>query len=218
MHIVPLLVLLGASVYPLSGQTGVRSFLHNFPTHRGNFRVTIAVPDASAGPRCEIVGAREIKVTCTYTPTPRSLTSSQDETRLVLNRAMLTFDTIREGYMFVDLTLTNEGARSISGQRLVSLAVDDEAGLNMVRRVLPTVDFSKLVPGTPVAFSERLLIGGFLPGRYKVSLLLRNPDPSLKDDPARNILLSDEGVADPSTGSNTIAHFTVGPPSDSFPK
>ena len=111
--------------------------------------------------------------------------------------------------MFIDLTLTNEAARPISGQQLVSLAVDDEAGRNMIRRVLRTVDFAKLVPGTPVTFSERLLIGAFRPGRYRISLLIRNPDPALKDNSARNILLSDEGVAEPSTGSNAIANFAV---------
>jgi hypothetical protein len=136
---------------------------------------------------------------------------SKDELRIVLNQAVFSFGTIRDSYMLIDLTLTNEGPSPISGPPAISLTVNDEAGHNMVRRVLPKVDLSKLSPGVPVTFSERLLIGGFRAGHYTISLLIPNPDPSLKDNSARNILLSNEGVADSTNGLNTIAHFTVGP-------
>jgi hypothetical protein len=146
-----------------------------------------------------------------YTATPRSPKRGKDEQRIVLNRAELAFGTIRDSYMVVDLTFTNEGASPISGPHTAYLAVDNDAGQNMVRRVLPKMDLSKLSPGVPVTFSERFLIGGFRAGRYRISLLIPNTDPSLKDDPGRNVLLSNEGVAVPVTGSNTIAHFRVGP-------
>jgi hypothetical protein len=113
--------------------------------------------------------------------------------------------------MLADLTFTNEGANFIPGLQTVYLTIDDESHHNMVRRVLPKVDFAKLSPGVPATFSERFLIGGFRPGHYMISLLIPNPDPSLKNNPASNILLSNEGVAEPAIGSNTIAHFMVGP-------
>lgn len=117
--------------------------------------------------------------------------------------------------MLVDLTFTNEGTNSISEAHVVSLVIDDEAGHNIVRRVLPKVDLAKLSPGVPVTFSERLLVGGFHPGRYSISLSIPNPGPALKDNPAHNILLSNEGVADSKLGLNTIAHFTVEVSNDS---
>jgi hypothetical protein len=109
------------------------------------------------------------------------------------------------------LTFTNEGSGLILGPHTVYLTIDDEHGQNMVRRVLRKTDFSKLSIGVPATFSERLLIGGFRPGHYTISLLIPSSDPSLKNNPERNILLSSEGVARPVIGSNTIAHFNVGP-------
>lgn len=175
-------------------------------------RVTARVPVGSAGaPHCEVIETHEIKINCTYTATPRSSKRGTGEQRIVLNRAVLSFGTIRDSYMLVDLTFTNEGASPISGPHIVYLAIDDDAGRNMVRRALSKVDLSKLPPAVPVTFSERFLIGGFRAGQYTISLLISNTDPSLKDNPGRNVLLSNDGVADPTTGSNTIAHFRVGP-------
>jgi hypothetical protein len=203
-----LLALQAASLSSMFGQNQVQFAVHN---QQKAPRVPAPVQAGSiAAPHCEITGTQEIKIACTYTPVPRSSQSGKDELRIVLNRAVLSFGTIRDSYMLIDLTLTNEGAGLISGLHAVFLAVDDEASHNMVRRVLPKVDLSKLFPGVPVTFSERLPIGGFRAGRYTISLLIPNPDPTLRDNPARNILLSNEGVADSTIGLNTIAHFTVG--------
>jgi len=178
--------------------------------HAASFRSSAPITLGSAtAPVCETIEAQEVMITCTYTATPRS--SNPDRQRIVLNRAVLSFGTKRDGFMFVDLTFTNEGASISSASHTVFLTIDDEEGHNMLRRVLPKVDFRKLPPGSPVTFSERFLVGGFRRGRYAISLLIPNPDPSLKNNPASNILLNNEGVANPATGLNTIAHFTVGP-------
>ena len=178
--------------------------------HAVSFRVSAPVtPRSATASVCETVEAQEVKITCTYTATPRP--SNPDEQRIVLNRAVLSFGTKRDSFMFVDLTFTNEGASVPSVLHTIYLTIEDEEGHNVVRRVLPKVDFRKLPPGEPVTFSERFLIGGFRRGRYAISLLIPNPDPSLKNNPAHNILLSSDGVANPTTGSNTVAHFTVGP-------
>jgi Domain of unknown function (DUF4832) len=191
---------------------GAKSKLDKFIQDRKSSGATPpASSETATGPRCEVIGDRDKKITCTYTPTTRSSRESKDEIRIVLNGAVLSFGTIRDSYMLVDLTFTNEGAGFIPGPHTVYLTIDDESGQNMVRRVLPKVDFSKLSPGVPTTFSERFLIGGFRPGHYTISLMIPNSDPSLKNNPERNILLSSEGVTGPMIGSNTIAHFNVGP-------
>jgi hypothetical protein len=207
-----LLALQAASLSSLLEHNHVQFAVYMLSQEQTTSRATPRVPVGSEGaPHCEISETHEIKITCMYTATPRSPKRGKDEQRIVLNRAELAFGTIRDSYMVVDLTFTNEGASPISGPHTAYLAVDNDAGQNMVRRVLPKMDLSKLSPGVPVTFSERFLIGGFRAGRYRISLLIPNTDPSLKDDPGRNVLLSNEGVADPVTGSNTIAHFRVGP-------
>lgn len=206
-----LLLLQAASLGSFFGQNGVQLALCKVSQEQKASRVTAAVPaESAAAPHCEIIGTQEIRITCTYTPILRSSPSGNGDLRIVLNRAVLSFGTIRDSYMLIDLTLTNEGASPISGPPAITLTVNDEAGHNMVRRVLAKVDLSRLSPGVPLTFSERLLIGGFRAGHYTISLLIPNSDPSLKDNPARNILLSNEGVADSTIGLNTIAHFTVG--------
>jgi len=47
------------------------------------------------------------------------------------------------------------------------------------------------------------------PGRYFLRLWIPNPDPALKFDPARNLLLSNEGVPEPKSGLNRIATISV---------
>ncbi len=167
-------------------------------------------PGLPAAPRCETIGTEDLKITCTYTATVRPPNRGKDKQRIVLNRAELSFGTKRDSYMLIDLTFMTEEARPNARPYTVYLTVDDEGGHNMVRRALPKVDFSKLTPGVPATFSERLLIGGFRPGRYIISLVIPNPEPSQKNNPASNILLSNVGVADPTIGSNVIARFIAG--------
>ena len=201
-----------ASYCWLFGLSGIQIGPNNLIQQRDTRGVTALPPsEASTAPHCEITGVRDLKITCQYSPTRRSSTGSKDEIRLVLNRAVLSFGTVRDSFMFVDLTFTNEGASLIPGHGTVYLTIEDETGQNMVRRPLPKTDLSKLSPGIPTTFSERFLIGGFRRGRYTLSLLIPNLDPTQKNSPGHNMLLSSEGVPDPRNGSNTIAHFTIKP-------
>jgi hypothetical protein len=174
-------------------------------------RVPAAGQDKTpTGPQCETSGTREITIVCTYTPTHQPVIDPEDAIRIVLNRAQLSFETKRESHMFVELEFTNEGREQIAHAPTVYLAIDDDAGRNVVRRVLSHVDLSKIQPSERLTFSERLLVGAFSAGRYAIFLSIPNPNSSLKDNPSSNILFSNVGVADPTTGLNRIANFTVG--------
>jgi len=205
-----LLVLQAASFRSGFVQSKVQCALHQVsgePTTSG--ATAMVPPDSATAPQCEILGIQKIKITCTYTPTTHSSPRGKDQSRIVLNRALLSFGTEHESFMVVKLTLTNEGTKVISEPHAVYLAVDDETGQNMVRRILPKVDISKLFPGLRVTFSEQFLVGGFRSGRYSIYLSIPNLDPLLKSDPTHNLLLSSMGVSDPSTGRITLAHFNV---------
>jgi len=204
-----LLALEAASLSSLFGQHGVQFAPHKVSQELTTSRATAPAADSVAAPHCEVLGTQEIRITCTYTPTPHSSPRGKDQRRIVLNRALLSFGTEHESFMVVKLTLTNEGTKVISEPHAVYLAVDDETGQNMVRRILPKVDISKLFPGLRVTFSEQFLVGGFRSGRYSIYLSIPNLDPLLKSDPTHNLLLSSMGVSDPSTGRITLAHFNV---------
>lgn len=111
--------------------------------------------------------------------------------------------------MRVELTFTNASGHAISETRTVYIAIDDDAGENHIRRPLPRVDFTKLVPGQSTTFSDVLRAPAFQPGHYKIYLWIPSSDPSLKFDATRNFLLSNSGVPDEKSGLNTIAAFTV---------
>ncbi|MFY9532245.1 MAG: DUF4832 domain-containing protein [Candidatus Acidiferrales bacterium] len=163
-----------------------------------------------AAPQCATTEQHdEITITCDYTSTPRSVSNGESEPRIVLNRAVLAFKTHEENMMRVELTLTNEGKTSVSEARAVYLAIDDDAGKNYVRRLLPNVDFRELAPGKRVTFSDRLRIGRFLAGHYTFHLWIPSRNPSLEFNPAHNLLISSAGVPDPRTGLNTLAAFAV---------
>lgn len=165
---------------------------------------------APTGTQCETTGRSEVTITCTYTPTHHGASDPKDAVRVVLNRAQLSFKTNHESHMLVELEFTNESRGRIFPAPTVYLAIDDDTGRNVVRRVLAHVDLSKIQPGGRLTFSDRFLVGAFPGGRYTISLSIPNSNSSLKDNPAYNILLSSAGVADPSTGLNTVAHFSVG--------
>jgi hypothetical protein len=185
------------------------------PDAAGTFVSAKTAPQTSSpnkpvgAPRCKAAGEAEISISCKYKAAPRAASQHGDEPRMVLLRATLSFGTVHESFLLINLTLENQGLNRISETRQVYLAIDDDAGHNHVRRVLPHVDFSKLAPGQRLTFSDRFLIGGFPAGHYTVQLWIPDPDPSLKFDPAHNFLLSSAGVADPTTGLNTLAEFIV---------
>jgi hypothetical protein len=165
--------------------------------------------DSSTSPRCDIAGSKEITIICHYTASPVTGAESDRQPRVVINDASLSFETGEENYMRVGLTLTNGGKNAISDAHPVYLAIDDEAGSNYIRRLLPHIDFRNLAPGAKQTFSERLLVPALQPRRYIARLWIPNPDPSLKSDPAHNFLLSSEGVPDSQSGLNLIAKFSV---------
>jgi hypothetical protein len=111
--------------------------------------------------------------------------------------------------MLAKLTFTNTGTAPISDTRTVYLTIDDDAGNNNVRRILPSVDFRKLFPGKAVTFSEQLRIAAFPPGHYTIALWIPSSEPALKFNPAHNLLISSAGVADSQKGLNILAKFTV---------
>jgi len=127
----------------------------------------------------------------------------------MLTHALLSFQPTDESHMRVELTFKNVGSTRISDTRAAYLVVDDDAGRNHVRRVLPHVDFRKLALGQALTFSELLLVGAFQTGNYTVRLWIPSSDAALKFDLSKSLLLSNEGVADPATGLNTLATFTV---------
>ncbi len=174
----------------------------------GLSRSLIFMPTAS---QCETSGRKEIKIMCEYAATPNGTSEDGTPTRIVLNRILISFEPTDESHMRVDLTFTNGGTTRISDAHTPYLVIDDEAGLNHVRRVLQQVDFRKIAPGQQLTFSNHLLIGSFRPGHYTIYLWIPDPDPSLKFSSAHNFLLSSVGVANPHTGLNTLAGFTVTP-------
>jgi hypothetical protein len=157
---------------------------------------------------CTAVGSYTIHLTCEYAQTPRSTTQG-DAPRIILNRAALSFKTKDENFMRVELTFTNGDDKPFSSLRHVYLAIDDDEGRNLIRRVLPHADFRKLVPGKPVTFSDQLLVGGLRSGHYWVHLEIPSADPSAASEQSQNLLLSNLDVPDRQTGLNTIAAFSI---------
>ena len=164
-----------------------------------------------AAPACVVDGEKEITITCNYTAAPFSAAKELAGPRIVLHQLEISFEPKEESHMLVVMTLANEGKIRIQDEYMAYLAIDDDAGQNYVRRVLPHVELRKLVPGRRFTFSERLLVGSFQPGHYVIHLWIPNPDPSLKFKGAHNLLLSNKGTAEAATGLNTLATFTVAP-------
>jgi hypothetical protein len=173
-------------------------------------RLPAPSPDkAEIPPQCKTTGTKEITISCSYTPSPRGASDPKNVARIVLNRAELSFETNHESQMLVELEFTNEGRSRITPAPVVYLAIDDDTGRNVVRRILSHVDLSKLHPGEHLTFSDRFLVGAFSGGRYTISLSIPDPDPSRKNTSTYNMPLSSVGVPDPTTGLNIVAHFSV---------
>lgn len=163
---------------------------------------------AGHAPNCRNTQEKErITITCDYART--TVSASQAVPPIAVNHAFFSFGTKEDNYMEVEFAFTNLTGSGISDKRDVYLEIDDAAGGNYIRRPLPVVDFRKLVPGQPLKFSARLLVGAFMANHYYIYLWIPSSDPSLKFKPANNFLLSSFGVADPVTGLNKIAEFTV---------
>jgi len=162
-----------------------------------------------ARPLCQTTNESEVTITCKYAAMPRGASNGQSEQRLLLDRFAVSFEASDESQMRVSLTFTNDGASSISEVRTVYLAVDDDAGLNYIRRALPHVDLRKIGPGGSLTFSDSFLVGVMAPGHYFFHLWIPSPDQRLKFDSRYNLLLASEGVPDASSGLNTLAEYAV---------
>lgn len=166
----------------------------------------------AGGPHCETKGTGEVTISCSYSAT--AMASREDAApRVALHRTVISFEPASESHMHVELTFTNDSDMKIAEKRTIYLAFDDAKGQNHMRRPLPHVDFTKLEPGKPMTFEERLLAPAFEPGIYSISLWIPSNDTALKFDAAHNFLLSDEGVPDTESGLNRIAQFTATPSS-----
>jgi hypothetical protein len=169
----------------------------------------IATQQVPSGTKCDVTGTTKITITCDYTPAPQDAHTSDAVPHIVLNHAMLSFETNDESHMKIELTFTNLSAAAFWEARTVFIAIDEPSGKNHVRRPLPQVDLHKLAPHQTLTFSETLLSPAFPRGDYVVHLWIPSADPALKFDAAHNLLLDNLGVPDSVTGLNTLASFTV---------
>lgn len=158
---------------------------------------------------CSPVGKQQITFQCIYVAAPRSPSEASTGARIVLNRALLSFDPSDESHLTISLTFTNAGRIRVSDRPKVYLAIDDDAGANYLRRELPSVDLNQIAPGERITFSERLLSPAFRPGHYRISVWVPSTQPELKFDSTHNFLFSSVGITDLSAGLNTLGTFTV---------
>jgi len=156
---------------------------------------------------CHVEGKLEIAIDCLYEQAPAAVSMEQFQPPIILTRAKLWLRAKDDSRMRIDLTFALASPQVFSEARAVYLAIDDESSQNHLRRILPHVDFTKLVPGRAMTFSDTLRAPAFQPGHYTVYLWIPSPDSSLKFDSSRDFLLSNAGVPDVKSGLNTIATF-----------
>lgn len=167
-----------------------------------------ALQQAPGAPHCDVKDDTEISITCDYSPAPNGAAQIAGP-RIAVNHASFIFDTNQDSHMKIGLTITNRGPDAISEARVVYIAIDGDDGKNYLRRPLPHVDLSKIVPNQTIAFSETLLSPAFPRGTYTIHLWIPSSEPSLKFDPAHSLLFNNIGIPDSVTGLNTLASFTV---------
>lgn len=64
--------------------------------------------------KCDVSGATQITITCNYTGAPQDANVTNAIPRIVLNHAMLSFETNNESHRKIELTFTNQSAAAIS--------------------------------------------------------------------------------------------------------
>jgi hypothetical protein len=160
----------------------------------------------SSNRACQATSLKELILDCSYRPGAGAFTSSP---HLRLIQASLSFKVKGENYMSLSLQIANEDTVRLVERRIVFIEIDDTKGNNYLRRSLPHTDLSLIKPSKTRTFSEKLLVGSFLPGDYIISLWIPSPEPKETYDRKRNFLLGGENVAVPDTGLNTLAQFTV---------
>lgn len=175
----------------------------------GSLAVQSSASNSKVASPCHVEGKLEIALDCDYQKASAPPLNKNFEPRIILNHSKLWFRVKDDSRMRVELTFTNASGQPISEARTVYIAIDDESGQNHLRRQLPSVDFTKLVPGKPTSFSEILRAPAFQPSNYTIYLWIPSSDPALKFDTAHNFQLSNEGVPDEKSGLNAIATFSV---------
>jgi len=170
---------------------------------------SVAPSQNSNAPRCELGGEKDVIVACNYTPVPHFRSDAVVKPRIVLNHLVISFAENKKSNLQIELTFTNEGRTRLFDNRTVYLAIDDDAGRNYLRRVLPEVNLRKLAPGERLTFSDRLLSPAFPSGHYLIHLWIPSADHALRTDAVHNLLLTSVGVPDPATGLNTLASLTI---------
>jgi hypothetical protein len=177
--------------------------------YRNTLSTKPAWPDRARGSECHVTGKSQIMIACDYVEAKTQAERQKTYPRLVLNHAMLSFRADQENYMRIELTFTNRGTSWISEALVVYLEIDDDSGQNHLRRALPHVDFRRLAPSERITFSDRLLAAVLKPGHYVIHLWIPSPAPSLKFNPAYNLLLANRGVPNKETGLNMLGTFEV---------
>src|SRR5262249_16477460 len=85
-------------------------------------------PSPSA-PKCQIEEKDEIRIVCTYTPSPRSSRGGSPDPGVAITRAVFSgLEPNEASNLHAELTFTNTGTKQISEARTVYLEIDDDAG------------------------------------------------------------------------------------------
>jgi hypothetical protein len=74
-----------------------------------------ARPRVSKTSACEATGTAEIKIDCEYPVSNDTATGRQDQPRIVLSHAVVTFAPKHESHMMIQLTFTNESSVAFIG-------------------------------------------------------------------------------------------------------
>lgn len=138
-----------------------------------------------------------------------SVLKEQYEPRHVLNRFALSFKPKEQSCLRIELTYMDESRARIRDVRAVYLTTDDDGDQNHLGRELRRVDFRRLDPGKLPIVSDRFLTGTLMRGYHTLNLWIPSPEPFPKFNFTRNLLLSSDGVPDPTTGLNTLAEFKM---------
>ena len=165
------------------------------------------IESAAGGGKCTVVGIKELTITCDY-PLP---SISQRVSGIALSHASFWFKTTDDSHLRVSLTFAKlgPGAIPIESSRPAYFSIDGRDGQNFVRRPLPNLHWQAINPEKPVTFSDTFIAPALPPGQYTIHLWIPSPHPAQKFDVSRAMLLSNPGMADPKTGLNLLASFTV---------
>jgi hypothetical protein len=155
---------------------------------------------------CQATTAKDLILDCSYRAGTGAFVSSP---HLRLIHASLSFEVKGENYMSLSLQIANEDTVRLAERRTTFIEIDDANGNNYLRRPLPHTDLSLVEPGETRSFSEKLLVGSFLPGDYIIFLWIPSSETNQTYNSKKSFLLGGESVATPDNGLNKLAQFTV---------